>query len=230
MSHTIHGRIDLTTGVYTPYAQAALEAKSEPRPVDPETAAHEARHAATALVHGVRVTEARADYPSADTAGHVLFAAGTDPREKALMILAGEMGQPGWPPDWPSRAARPCSDEHRLAELVDELDLDRRGWAELCAEAKNLVASPGIDELASMIEMFLAKGLVLKEDALATFHNAVCPPRSAVLAKFDATAAGLEHKSFATATDTGSAGQFEALVAVFNNIDKGGDRIVPGVH
>ena len=49
-----------------------------------------------------------------------------------------------------------------------------------------------------------------------------------MLAKFDEAAAGLQHKSFATATDTGSAGQFEALVAVFNNIDKGGDRIMPG--
>ena len=76
--------------------------------------------------------------------------------------------------------------------------------------------------------MFLAKGHVLNEDTLATFYNAVCPSLSGVLAKFDATAAGLEHKSFVTATDAGSAGQFEALVAVFNNIDKGGDRIVPG--
>ena len=79
-----------------------------------------------------------------------------------------------------------------------------------------------------MIELFLAKGRVLDEAKLAIFYNAVCPPRSGVLAKFDATAAGLQHKSFATATDTDSAGQFEALVAVFNNLDKGGDRIMPG--
>ena len=76
--------------------------------------------------------------------------------------------------------------------------------------------------------MFLAKGHVLNEDTLATFYNAVCPPRGGVLAKFDATAAGLQHKSFATATDADSAGEFEALVAVFSNVDKGGDRIMPG--
>jgi HK97 family phage prohead protease len=227
MSPTINGRIDLTTGVYTPYDQPT-KAAVESRPVDPETAAHEARHAAVALMHGVRVTEARADYPSADTAGHVLFSADTDPREKALMILAGEMGQPGWPPDWPSRSGPAACDEHRLADLVDELDLDRHGYAALCAEAKNLVDSPGIADLASMIEMFLAKGCVLRESHLATFYNAVCPPRSPVLAKFDTAATGMQRKSFATTADADSAGQFEALVAVFNNIDRGGDRIMPG--
>jgi hypothetical protein len=227
VTRLIRGRIDPATGVFTLYDQPA-KAAVESRPVDPEVAAHEARHAAIALMHGVRVTEARADYPLADTAGHVLYSADTDPRENALMILAGEMGQPGWPPDWPSRSAPVGSDEHRLSELVDELELNQRGWEQLCAEAKNLVASPGIDQLASMIEMFLAKGHVLNEDTLATFYNAVCPPRSRVMAKFDATAAGLQHKSFATATDADSAGQFEALVAVFNNIDKGGDRILAG--
>jgi hypothetical protein len=84
----IRGRIDPATGVFTSYDQPA-KAAVESRPVDPEVAAHEARHAAVALMHGVRVTEARADYPSADTAGHVLYSADTDPREKALMILAG---------------------------------------------------------------------------------------------------------------------------------------------
>src|SRR4051812_19079740 len=57
----IQGRIDPATGVFTSYDQAA-EAAVECRPeVDPEVAAHEARHAAIALVHGVRVTEASAD-------------------------------------------------------------------------------------------------------------------------------------------------------------------------
>jgi HK97 family phage prohead protease len=138
------------------------------------------------------------------------------------------MGQPGWPPDWPSRSGPAACDEHRLADLVDELDLDRLGYAALCAEAKNLVDSPAIADLASMIEMFLAKGCVLRESHLATFYKAVCPPRSSLLAKFDTAATGMQRKSFATTADADSAGQFEALVAVFNNIDRGGDRIMPG--
>ena len=45
---------------------------------------------------------------------------------------------------------------------------------------------------------------------------------------FDAAQTTLQHKSFTTATSTASAGEFSALVAVFNNVDKGGDRIMPG--
>ena len=48
------------------------------------------------------------------------------------------------------------------------------------------------------------------------------------MAKFDASQTTLQHKSFTTATNTASAGEFEALVAVFGNVDKGGDRIMPG--
>jgi hypothetical protein len=48
------------------------------------------------------------------------------------------------------------------------------------------------------------------------------------MAKFDASQTTLRHKSFTTAANTGSAGEFEALVAVFGNVDKGGDRIMPG--
>jgi len=195
MSPTINGRIDPATGVFTSRTQHGAEATDrKSRPVDPEVAAHEARHAAIALMHGVPVTEARADYPSADAAGHVLFAADTHPRDKALISLAGEMGQPGWPPDWPSRAGNAACDEYRLAEEVDELDLDRRGYDALCAEAKNLVDSLGIADLASMIELFLAKGCVLRESHLATFYNTICPPRSGVLAKFET--ATLQRKSF----------------------------------
>ena len=45
---------------------------------------------------------------------------------------------------------------------------------------------------------------------------------------FDAAQTTLQHKSFTTATSTASAGEFSALVAVFNNVDKGGDGIMPG--
>jgi hypothetical protein len=182
-------------------------------------------------LHGLRVTEARADNPSPGVAGHVLFASGTEPRDKALMLLAGNLADPDvsdWPPERPSRFAEAGCDEHRLAELVDELDLDRRGWKALCDEAKDLVATPAIESLASMIELLLERGSVLDEARLASLYRAICTPQTAVLAKFDASQTTLRHKSFTTATNTDSAGEFEALVAVFGNVDKGGDRIMPG--
>ena len=73
MPGLIRGRIDPATGVFTSYDQPA-KAAVESRPVDPETAAHEARHAAIALMSGARVVEARADYPAHDTAGWVHYA------------------------------------------------------------------------------------------------------------------------------------------------------------
>ena len=234
MSPRIHGRIDPATGRFSSYDERTLEAgeaaASRPK-VLPGVAAHEAYHAAVGLLQGLRVTEARADNPSPDVAGRVLFAPGTELRDKALMLLARQPRRPGragLAAEWPSRSARAGCDEQRLAELVDELDLDRRGWAALCGEARNLVASPGIDDLASMIEQFLAKGHVLDEATLATFYNAVCPPQTKFMAKFDAAQTTLQRKAFTTATNTASAGEFEALVAVFGNVDKGGDRIMPG--
>ena len=176
----IYGRIDPATGRVSSYDERTVEAAESRPKVLSGVAAHEAYHAAVGLLHGLRVTEARADCPSPGIAGHVLFAPATELRDKALMLLAGNLADPDvpdWPPEWPSRFAEAGCDEHRLAELVDELDFDRRGWAALCDEAKNLVASPGIDDLASMIEQFLAKGHVLDEATLSSFHNAVCPPQ-----------------------------------------------------
>jgi HK97 family phage prohead protease len=74
--------------------------------------------------------------------------------------------------------------------------------------------------------MFLAKGHVLRKSHLTCFYDALCPPRSGVMAKFDT--ATLHRKSFTASADAKARGEFTALVAVFNNIDKGGDRIVPG--
>ena len=147
----IHGRIDPATGQYSSYDERTLEAveATGARPkVLPGVAAHEAYHAAVGLLHGLRVTEARADCPSPGIAGHVLFAPGTELRDKALMLLAGNLADPDvsdWPPEWPSHFAEAGCDEQRLAELVDELDLDRRGWTALCDEAKDLVATPAIE-------------------------------------------------------------------------------------
>jgi hypothetical protein len=66
---------------------------------------------------GVRVVEVRADNPTADMAGRIRYVADTDLRDEALVVVAGEIGQPDWPPEWPARFA-PAGDERRLAEIV----------------------------------------------------------------------------------------------------------------
>ncbi len=224
MSPRIHGRIDPATGRYSSYDERTLEARPK---VLPGVAAHEAYHAAVGLLHGLRVTEARADCPSPGIAGHVLFAPGTELRDKALMLLGGNLADPDVP-EWPSRFGPAGCDEHRLAELVDELDLDRRGWATRRDEAKDLFKRAlRSTSLASMIELFLARGLVIDDATLASFDNA-SPASHRGPGQVRRVAAGLRRKSFTTATNTDSAGEFEALVAVFGNVDKGGDRIMPG--
>jgi hypothetical protein len=72
MSPRINGRIDLATGVYTPYAQPEPPTRPD-RPIERETAKHEARHLGSALALGLRIVEARADNPTDERAGVVKF-------------------------------------------------------------------------------------------------------------------------------------------------------------
>jgi hypothetical protein len=46
------------------------------------------------LLRSVRITEARADTPTPNAAGHVLIPSCTPTRDKALLNLAGQMGEP----------------------------------------------------------------------------------------------------------------------------------------
>jgi hypothetical protein len=92
------GRIDPATGAYTPYEHGS-PTPAVPEPVelivwvDPDTATHEARHVAMGLLQGARITEARADTPTPDAAGHVLLPSSTPTRVKAQLNLAGQMAK-----------------------------------------------------------------------------------------------------------------------------------------
>jgi hypothetical protein len=101
---TIHGRIDPLTGVYAPYPRP--EPDRPTRPINPETAKEEAQRLGAALAQGLRVVEARADNPTEDMEGCVKFVGGST-REYARVTIAGALNRSGWPPDWPSRSARP---------------------------------------------------------------------------------------------------------------------------
>jgi len=221
MSPTIHGRIG-PDGVYTPYSSPEPSTSSD-RPIERETARHEAGHLGNALALGLRVIEARADNPTDDRAGVVKFV-GADERECALVTLAGEFGTPGWPPAWPSKAAH-TPDEQDLAHYVERLDLDEDGYEELCARARRVAEDSRFAGVVSVAEELMFRGVVLDEARI----ELLCHSLAADALGAKATTA-TRHKSFgfAKSPTTETNGWFTATVAVFNNVDHGGDRIIPG--
>jgi HK97 family phage prohead protease len=178
-------------------------------------AAHEAKHAAAAMVLDVDVFEARVDAPSPGVGGHVVHAR-AERRHDALISLAGRMGDAGWPPKWPPRTDR-SGDEYNLAEYVQAVGLDEAGWDRLCSDAKRLVRTPEFKGKAGVIEALLDHGCVLDRDKLDQINaaTAVRPPP-------------LEHKRVeASARPTTELGEFSAIAAAYS-VDRQGDEIVPG--
>jgi HK97 family phage prohead protease len=178
-------------------------------------AAHEAKHAAMAMVLDVDVFEARVDNPAPDRAGHVMHVAGTGWQD-ALISLAGRMGDEGWPPAWPPRTD--CStDEGHVAEYVKAAGLDEAGYTQLCADASRLVGTPEFKSKAGVIEALLEHGCVLDRDKLDQINEAITvrPPP-------------LEHMRVeASARATTELGEFSAIAAAYS-LDRQGDAIVPG--
>ncbi len=184
--------------------------------IDPAIAAHEARHAAAAMMLGLEATEARADNPSPDAAGHVMLAPYSElrPRESAVMTLAGRWGDPGWPPESPSKSGRTI-DEQQLADDVETLGLGRHGYELLVADTKHLVATPEFKSLVDTLELLLARGCVLREDQLDQIHQ-VCGETQ------------LQHKAVkATARVATDLGEFSAIAAAYS-VDRQREQIVRG--
>jgi hypothetical protein len=219
MSPKIHGRIDPATGGYTPYEHGArTPAVSEPVErtvwIHPDTATHEARHVAMGLLQGARIIEARADTPTPDAAGHVLVPSSTPTRAKALLNVVGQMGGPGWPPEWPSPTGA-TGDERQLARYVDELGYDRAGWEALVADAKQMVATPQFKRLVGVIEALLATGCVLDEAKLRLIHKSIGGQQ-------------FDHKTVKATTRAGTdLGEFTAIAAAYT-LDRDRERIVRG--
>jgi HK97 family phage prohead protease len=193
--------------------------------------AHEAGHAAAALLLGLKVTSVRASFHTAseihdgnpdDPAGETCFEGTTaDDREMALTVLTGPMaeGQTAyWPPRWPLSLAPLTPDERQVGEHVRALDLDQAGYDELCDQARALTETPVFKRLHGYLVRSLTE-----------------PPHTVGAAeawhlKTIAETADMEHKYVNVADATTLAeGEMLALASTYD-IDKVGDRVIPGAY
>jgi hypothetical protein len=133
---------------------------------DPTTASHEARHAAAALLLDLPITRASAR-PWGDSWGHVVVDLDPDRlREHALMVMAGALGDAGWPPDRPPDAEWQTKDAYQLDVLAKALELDQAGWHKLTADVWNLAADTRFERLELALTMLLERGHVLDKNTL----------------------------------------------------------------
>ncbi len=131
------------------------------------------------------------------------------------MTLAGRWGDAGWPPERPSKSGS-TFDERDLADEVETLGQGQRGYELLVADTRHLVSTPEFKELAEMLELFLARGCVLRKAHLEDMHRVVVGDTK------------LEHKSLKTTARTSTElGEFSAIAAAYS-IDRDGDQIVRG--
>jgi HK97 family phage prohead protease len=192
-----------------------------------DVASHEAAHAAAALLLDMRVVEASADFPDFKVAGHVVYSGNGDTRDEMVAILVGPLSDPSakaWPPAWPLDP-EVHGDEGHLVRLAENIVLTEYGYEQVVADARSMVKDPTFRELKSVLSALLECGTTLTERMLNDLRDIV------VAGRHKSTATTLRHKSFELVpgqAEAGEAGSFEATVAVFGNVDRGGDRIMPG--
>jgi hypothetical protein len=143
------------TGVPITFQDCRPQPEPDPPVVFPFTvedvAGHEARHAAAGLLMGMRVIEARADWPEMKTLGYVQFAgAEADVRDVMVLALVGAMGDDAmngpWPPAWPLDPDSKIADERSLAKHASQIALTNTATAS-CATTPD--ASPPTPHSAS---------------------------------------------------------------------------------
>jgi hypothetical protein len=83
------------------------------------------------------------------------------PRESGIITLAGRWGDPGWPPENPSKQGS-TFDERGLADDVETLGRGYAGYEDMVSETERLVGRSEFKAVAG-VEPLLAAGCVLRE-------------------------------------------------------------------
>ena len=141
--------------------------------LDEGTVAHEASHAAAALLCGMTVTEVDARGDGRTEAGHIRTVVTDDWRALVKTLMAA--GVPaGYPPN-ASRSngsASAYDDVVHLRKILQEQSVDRNRFYELKFDAEALTATPEFRSLKAMFERALTGlGGRLTEDDVAAVHR-----------------------------------------------------------
>lgn len=143
------------------------------------TEAHEAAHAAAALMLGGRsIRCVRVDWPDVGVPGKMTCERQRDLRPEDLIVsIVGWMADdecPGtWPPPW-RRVAEVETDG--VGALVKHLDLDEDGYREIVSLAEQLLADPDFKRLQGLIARALQLAPVLDGESVEILRRAAGIP------------------------------------------------------
>jgi hypothetical protein len=128
------------------------------------SAAHEAAHAAAALLSGLKVEGAVVNQRGRG-GGVTTMNANGNAEGLAVSIAAGLLSE-GEAPSWPPSKTSVDNDECQLAKIADTLGLDEAGWARLMAKAVDLTQQSTFTSLKGAIELLLRKHGAVSESQL----------------------------------------------------------------